>query len=657
MKTSCTTLCEVSKCSHRSKHSEGTKPKTWICVHMLSSHVILENCTTVSHGKLWYQQWDSKSIFITADMSWNCTSTHLVKMITWQHIGDYNLYQMMWNRMTYMSWMNISVYGAEISLQQKNPRMPDQACANGLQLHHIWQDLQNILPLERRVICPQITFITILVMRWYGGHYKVNGPPVNVPATLDQIIDILPCMPSELQLHPVKLKHKLEYKSHYMFDMICRDHVMSVMTWLKQHNSHYRDITLNEQWYSDITLRQLSLQLDESDYCITVNEDALLNQSLKNDKRNIETPNKNDNQELCTKQIASTKTDTSDSETDIDTEVVEEQIAINKRQELTGDPLPSVLQFENLENQIYQCAPGENNILKYILLDNDFEVLAFPDLFPYGSGGYHSANRKVKLPIRKYFQQWILNVDGRFAQNIEYLFCAQYIADIKQIESDATLAICLSQGRTLGGHKITAGQLRNPAVVEWLVRNEQAYKFLKNVRGSPAYWQDQLYDVLAMLCMLGIPTRFLTLSAADLHWPEMIQAVAVQFGKIFTQKDVLKMSIADRSKYLWQNSITGVWMFQHRLEAFFSEYLLSDTHPLGHIIDYVIKIEFQMRGSPHAHCLLWVKDAPKIDKDPDDVVCDFIDKYITAMIPSVTTENEHHIKLMDSLQKHTHSDY
>ena len=91
-------------------------------------------------------------------------------------------------------------------------------------------------------------------------------------------------------------------------------------------------------------------------------------------------------------------------------------------QELTGDPLPSVVQFENLENQIYQCAPGENNIPKYILLDNDFEVLAFPDLFPYDSGGYHSANRKVKLPTRKYFQQHLLNVDGRFAQNIEYLF-------------------------------------------------------------------------------------------------------------------------------------------------------------------------------------------------------------------------------------------
>ena len=136
-----------------------------------------------------------------------------------------------------------------------------------------------------------------------------------------------------------------------------------------------------------------------------------------------------------------------------------------------------------MENQIYQWAPGENSIPKYILLDNDLGVLAFPDLFPYGGGGYHSANRKGKLPIRKYFQQCLLNVNGRFAQNIEYLFFAQYIADIKQIESDATLAIMLSQRRTLGGHKITDGHLWNPAVVEQLVRNEQAYKFLKKCKG------------------------------------------------------------------------------------------------------------------------------------------------------------------------------
>ena len=220
-----------------------------------------------------------------------------------------------------------------------------------------------------------------------------------------------------------------------------------------------------------------------------------LTQPLKKENTIKDKLNKVDIQQLSTKQIESKNVETIDTESDDeDTELVEEQATVNHRQELTGDPLPSIVQFENLENQIYQCVPQENNIAKYIL-----QVLAFPDLFPYGGDGYHSAHRKVKLPIRKYFQQCLLNVDCRFAQNIEYLFCAQYIADIKQIESDATLAIMLSQRRTLQGHKITAGQLQNPAVLEQLVRNEQAYKFLKIVRGSPAYWQDQQYDVLAML--------------------------------------------------------------------------------------------------------------------------------------------------------------
>ena len=252
-------------------------------------------------------------------------------------------------------------------------------------------------------------------------------------------------MPSDLQLHPVKLKHKPEYKSDYMHDMICRVYVISAITWLQEHNSHYGDIKLNEHWYSDTASRELSVQLDENDIHITVTEDTVLNQSLQNENTSKEKLNKDDNQQLFTRQKESTTVETTDTESDDeDTKLAEELVAVNHRQDLTGDSLPSVVQFENLENQMYQSAPGENNIYKYILLDNDFEFLAFPDLFSYGGGGYHSANRKVKLPIRKYFQKHLINVDGRFSQNIEYLFCAQYIADIKQIEGDATLAIMLS---------------------------------------------------------------------------------------------------------------------------------------------------------------------------------------------------------------------
>ena len=98
-------------------------------------------------------------------------------------------------------------------------------------------------------------------------------------------------------------------------------------------------------------------------------------------------------------------------------------------------------------------------------------------------------------------------------------------------------------------------------------------------------------------------------------------------------------------------------MFQYRLEAFFSQYILSPTHPLGDITDFVIKIEFQMRGTPHEHCLLWVKNAPKINHDSDELVCQFIDKYITGTLPNNNHRNKQDINLMQNLQKHAHSDY
>ena len=131
----------------------------------------------------------------------------------------------------------------------------------------------------------------------------------------------------------------------------------------EEHNSHCGDIKLNEHWYNDIASRELSVQLDEDDNCITVTEDAVLHQSLQNENTSKDKLNKEDNQQLFIRQIESTNVETIDTESDDeDTELAEEQAAVNCRQELTGDPLPSVVWFENLENEIYQCSPGENNI-------------------------------------------------------------------------------------------------------------------------------------------------------------------------------------------------------------------------------------------------------------------------------------------------------
>ena len=136
-----------------------------------------------------------------------------------------------------------------------------------------------------------------------------------------------------------------------MYDMIHRDQVISANTWLKEHNSHYADIELNEHWYNDIAAKELSVQIDENDNHITVTVDEVLHQPLQKENTGIDKLNKKDNQQLFTKQIKSTNVETTDTESDDeDTELVEHQAAVKCRQELTGDPLPSVVQFENLEN-------------------------------------------------------------------------------------------------------------------------------------------------------------------------------------------------------------------------------------------------------------------------------------------------------------------
>ena len=94
--------------------------------------------------------------------------------------------------------MNSFAYIVETTSDKKKPKMPNQACANGLGLDDMPKDLHDISPLERRIISLRIPFITHIVMCRYGSHYKMNGPPVNVPTTLDHVIKKLPHMPQQL---------------------------------------------------------------------------------------------------------------------------------------------------------------------------------------------------------------------------------------------------------------------------------------------------------------------------------------------------------------------------------------------------------------------------------------------------------------------------
>ena len=169
---------------------------------------------------------------------------------------------------------------------------------------------------------------------------------------------------------------------------------------------------------------------------------------------------------------------------------------------------------------------------------------------------------------------------------------------------EISIAMCQTQGRQYRGQTLTAGHLRNSDIVRQMIRSDDAYKFLKNVRGSPAYFQQVMYEVLGMIRQLGLPTWFLTQSAADMQWPDVIQTIARQYGTIISDDDVKGMSFEDKSKWLRQNPVTAAYHFHYWLQTFFQTFLKSCAQPIGELVDYAIRIEFQARASstPTQYC-------------------------------------------------------
>ena len=101
---------------------------------------------------------------------------------------------------------------------------------------------------------------------------------------------------------------------------------------------------------------------------------------------------------------------------------------------------------------------------------------------------------------------------------MEYLLTAQYAVESKQVNDDANIILHQTQGRRYRGQVLTAGmQCQEPASgIQEMIHRDDGIPVPKEC------FQRVMYD-LAMIRQLGLPTWFLTLSAADMHWPDGIQ--------------------------------------------------------------------------------------------------------------------------------------
>ena len=120
----------------------------------------------------------------------------------------------------------------------------------------------------------------------------------------------------------------------------------------------------------------------------------------------------------------------------------------------------------------------------------------------------------------------------------------------------------------------------------------------------------------------------MTFSCADLRWNEIYKILAKLKGREMSDAEISDMMYNEKCNMLNSNSVIVAKHFQYRLEWLFKDVLLGSGDPVEKILYDVIRIEFQFRGSPHAHCFIWIKDCPILNEESTEDFIRFIDKHV-----------------------------
>lgn len=88
---------------------------------------------------------------------------------------------------------------------------------------------------------------------------------------------------------------------------------------------------------------------------------------------------------------------------------------------------------------------------------------------------------------------------------------------------------------------------------------------------------------------VAVPTIFLTLSSADLYWPELMHMI----DSSLTDEQIRDMPKSNREELLASNPILAA----HTKQC--SGLIQGHREPLGKVVDYWVRLETQLRGSLH----------------------------------------------------------
>eukprot|EP01114_Cavostelium_apophysatum_P024720 TRINITY_DN9776_c0_g1_i3.p1 TRINITY_DN9776_c0_g1~~TRINITY_DN9776_c0_g1_i3.p1 ORF type:complete len:193 (+),score=26.07 TRINITY_DN9776_c0_g1_i3:721-1299(+) len=156
----------------------------------------------------------------------------------------------------------------------------------------------------------------------------------------------------------------------------------------------------------------------------------------------------------------------------------------------------------------------------------------------------------------------------------------------------------------------------------------------KSVRGSAQYWASAKKQALSMINGIGYPSLQ---GSNDLKWADLF--MAIDPDRFRTAADIERLSEEERVQLLNKFPAIAAEHYANRVRAFIS--------------DYFIRIEFQMRGSPHIHGFLWLEDVPDPIEHPAEYL-KFVDSVISARLPD-KNEDPQLFDLVNRYQRHNHT--
>ena len=110
--------------------------------------------------------------------------------------------------------------------------------------------------------------------------------------------------------------------------------------------------------------------------------------------------------------------------------------------------------------------------------------------------------------------------------------------------------------------------------------------------------------------------------------------VRVVVHREYTITELENVNWDEKCRLIQCDPVTCARHFDYQISQFLTSFLYSKiAQSLGNISDWFYRVEYQQRGSPHIHMLIWLKEAPVFGVDDEDLVTDFIDQIIKCQWP------------------------